>query len=155
VSLTELSFFKINRRAAEERARLLNSASSALSAVNILEQIGVRLVPTKKIIYAGTRFLLAGQMMVMRWKWQSSNWEIFGRIFLSGLRSFSMSKIKNIRKVENEAEFKKAVSDATDGHITCEMLDAFRASGLKQGSFKDGKIIPAKSDTISCSFRLF
>ncbi|GHV74943.1 hypothetical protein AGMMS49940_22450 [Spirochaetia bacterium] len=53
-----------------------------------------------------------------------------------------MSEIKNIRHVEHEDEFKQAVSNATEGHITCDMLDAFRASGLKRGSFKDGKIIP-------------
>jgi hypothetical protein len=53
-----------------------------------------------------------------------------------------MSKIKNVKHVEHEDAFKEAVSNATEGHITCEMLDAFRASGLKRGSFKDGKIVP-------------
>jgi hypothetical protein len=62
-----------------------------------------------------------------------------------------MGAIKNIRHVENEDEFKKAVSDATHGHITSDMLDAFRASGLKRGSFKDGKIIPDTGDLPSCS----
>jgi hypothetical protein len=59
-----------------------------------------------------------------------------------------MSRIKNIRHLENEADFKRAVSDATDGHITCDMLDAFRASGFKRGSFKDGKIIPDKGHPV-------
>jgi hypothetical protein len=53
-----------------------------------------------------------------------------------------MRTIKTIRRLENEDAFKQAVHDATDGHITSDMLDAFRVSGLLRGSFKDGKIIP-------------
>ncbi|GHV06830.1 hypothetical protein FACS189485_16020 [Spirochaetia bacterium] len=53
-----------------------------------------------------------------------------------------MGEIKNIRRVDHEDEFKQTVSNATEGHITCEMLDAFRSSGLKRGRFKDGKLIP-------------
>jgi hypothetical protein len=53
-----------------------------------------------------------------------------------------MGAIKNIRHMEHEEAFQQAVVEVTQGHITCDMLDAFRSSGLKRGRFKDGKLVP-------------